>query len=165
METKTDAVNKPVIREVVLTRLIGAPRELVYEVWTDPKHVARWYGPRLFTIPNCEIDLRPGGRRDIDMRGPDGNLYPDKSVFLEVVPPERLVFLSKAFEDEDGNAPFEVRNTVTFEDFNGMTKMILRAEVLKATPEMLGAVEGMEQGWSESFYKLADLLDVLQSEA
>jgi uncharacterized protein YndB with AHSA1/START domain len=63
-------------QELVLTRVFDAPRELVFKVWTDPKHLARWWGPRGFTNPVCELDLRPGGAILIHMRGPDGTVYP-----------------------------------------------------------------------------------------
>ncbi len=160
------ANNSPTAAELqtlVLTRVFGAPRELVFKAWTDPKHVARWFGPRMFSIPLCEMDVQPGGKYHIDMLGPDGVVYPDTGVFHEVVPPERLVFTSVASVDEQGNPEFEVLNTVTFEDFNGMTKMTMRAQVLKITPEMMGALGGMEQGWSESFYKLAEYVDSLHT--
>lgn len=149
------------LQELVIKRIFGAPRDLVFKVWTDPEHVARWWGPRLFTIPRCELDARPGGKLRIDMQGPDGLIYPDTGVFEEVVPPERLVFLSRAFEQDDGNALLEVRHTITFEEFNGMTQMTLRAVVIKVEPEALAALAGMEQGWSESLYKLSDYLDTL----
>jgi len=63
-------------QQLVLTRVFDAPRELVFKVWTDPKHVARWWGPHRFTNPVCELDLRPGGAILIHMRGPDGVVYP-----------------------------------------------------------------------------------------
>jgi len=63
-------------QELVLTRVFDAPRELVFKAWTDPKHVAQWWGPHGFTNPVCELDLRPGGAILIHMRGPDGVVYP-----------------------------------------------------------------------------------------
>src|ERR1700722_7233031 len=79
---------------VILTRLFDAPRDLVFKAWTDPKHLAQWFGPHGFTNPVCEVDLRPGGIWRHVMRGPDGNDYPMISIFQEVLPPERLVFTS-----------------------------------------------------------------------
>lgn len=75
-----------------LTRVFDAPREVVFKVWTDPKHVAEWWGPRGFQTTIHEMDVRPGGRWRYAMRGPDGNDYPFDGVFVEVVKPERLVF-------------------------------------------------------------------------
>lgn len=142
-------------QDVVIERIFDAPRELLFKVWTDPKHVQQWWGPEVFTNPLVEIDARPGGKLLIHMQAPDGAIYPDTGVFHEVVPPERLVFTSRAFEDESGNALLEVLTTVTFAEHQGnKTKMTLTANVLKAAPEVQGALAGMEQGWSESFDKL-----------
>lgn len=156
-------------QELLLTRIYGAPRSLVFKAWTDPKAVARWWGPRKFTNPVCELDARPGGLIRIDMRGPDGTIYPMKGIFHEVVEPERLVFTSTAIEDEQGKPLLEILNTVTFEDFNGITKLTLHARLVtkdfKLSPQVLAALSGMEQGWSESLYRLADELENALKEA
>ncbi|MGC1620401.1 MAG: SRPBCC domain-containing protein [Candidatus Acidiferrum sp.] len=150
-------------QELFLTRILGAPRNLVFKAWTDKEHVARWWGPRGFTNPVCELDFRPGGLIRIDMRGPDGVVYPMKGVFHEIVEPERLVFTSTALEDEHGKSLFEILNTITFEDFHGITKLTLHAKLvtrdINMTSQMAAALAGMEQGWSESLYRLADHLD------
>lgn len=168
-ETTSSSAAGPARQELVLTRIIGAPRNLVFKAWTDTKHVARWWGPRGFTNPVCELDVRPGGHIRIDMRGPDGTVYPMKGVFHEIVEPERLVFTSTALEDEHGKPLFEILNTITFEDFNGITKLTLHAKLVtrdvKMTPQMAAALAGMEQGWSESLYRLADELDALSRAA
>lgn len=78
--------------ELVLTRSFDAPRDLVFKVWTDPKHLAHWWGPHGFTTQIREMDVRPGGAWRYAMRGPDGNEYPFDGVYVEVVEPERLVF-------------------------------------------------------------------------
>jgi uncharacterized protein YndB with AHSA1/START domain len=145
-------------RELVLTRTFDAPRDLVFKAWTDPKHLARWWGPHGFTNPVCEADARPGGAIRIDMRGPDGVVYPMKGVFHEVVAPERLVFTSTALEDEAGQPRLEVRHTVTFAEQGGKTTLTMRAVVVKAAPEAAGALAGMEAGWTQSLERLeADL--------
>jgi uncharacterized protein YndB with AHSA1/START domain len=150
-------------QELFLTRILGAPRALVFKAWTDPVQVARWWGPRGFTNPVCEWDARPDGLIRIDMRGPDGTVYPMKGVFHEITEPERLVFTSTAMEDEHGKPLLEILNTVTFEDFNGITKLTLHARLMtkdfQLTPQVAAALSGMEQGWSESLYRLADELD------
>ncbi len=127
----------------------------MFKVWTDPKHVAQWWGPNGFTNPVCELDVRPGGTIRIDMRGPDGVIYPMKGVFHEIVEPERLVFTSSALEDEKGNPQLVVLTTVTFAEVNGKTKLTLQADVVKSTPAAAGALAGMEQGWRESLGRLA----------
>ena len=150
---------KPVAEaEVHLTRIFDAPRELVFKAWTDPKHVAQWWGPKGFTNPVCELDVRPGGAILIHMRGPDGVVYPTKGVFHEIALPERLVFTTSAFEDEDGNPQLEVLNTVTFVELSGKTKLTLKAVVVKSTPEVAASLAGREEGWSQSLGRLAEEL-------
>jgi uncharacterized protein YndB with AHSA1/START domain len=150
-------------QELFLTRILGAPRSLVFKAWTDAQQVARWWGPRGFTNPVCELDVRVGGLIRIDMRGPNGTIYPMKGIFHEIAEPERLVFTGTALEDEHGKPLLEILNTITFEDFNGITKLTMYARLVtkdfKLTPQVAGALAGMEQGWSESFYRLADELD------
>jgi uncharacterized protein YndB with AHSA1/START domain len=160
MATRNSPAAKSANRELVITRIFDAPRELVFKVWIDPKHVAQWWGPYEFTNPVCELDVRPGGAILIHMQGPDGVVYPNKGVFREIVAPERLVFTSSAFEDADGNPQLEVLNTVTFaEHEGGKTKLTLHATVVKATPEVAGPLSGMEAGWNQSLDRLAQTLE------
>ena len=77
-------------REIVITRVFDAPRELVWEAWTNPEHVVQWWGPRGFTTTIHEMDVRPGGVWHQTMHGPDGADYPNKSIFVEVVKPKGL---------------------------------------------------------------------------
>lgn len=145
--------------DLLLEWTFDAPREHVWNAWTDPEQVAQWWGPAGFTVPHCELDVRPGGSFHIDMQAPDGTIYPDTGTFHEVVEPERLVVTSRAFEDEDGNAQLEVHQTITFRNHNGRTRLTLEAEVVTATDEMAGPLSGMEEGWSGSFDKLATHLE------
>ncbi|HKN75478.1 MAG TPA: SRPBCC family protein [Candidatus Acidoferrum sp.] len=162
-EAKSSSAAGHAQQELILTRILGAPRSLVFRVWTDAKHVQRWWSPRGFTNPVCELDVRPGGLIRIDMRGPDGTIHPMKGVFHEIVEPERLVFTGTALEDEHGKPSLEILNTVTFEDFHGITKLTLHARLVtkdfKLTPQVAAALAGMEQGWSESLYRLADEIE------
>ena len=151
MATRSFTANEE--QELVLTRVFDAPRELVFNVWTDPKHVARWWGPHGFTNPVCELELRPGGAILIHMRGPNGVVYPMTGVFQEIVRPERLVFTSAAL-DSDGNRVFEMLTTVTFAEESGKTKQILRTRVIKTTPQAAPYIAGMEQGWTQSLERL-----------
>jgi uncharacterized protein YndB with AHSA1/START domain len=141
-------------RELVLTRVFDAPREVVFKAWTDREHLQRWWGPAGFTNPRCEIDPRPGGAIRIDMRAPDGAVYPMTGVYQEVVEPERIVFTSAAL-DEKGNPLFEIRNTVTFSEQEGKTKLTLRASVIGETAAAEPYLKGMNQGWSQSLDRLA----------
>ncbi|MGC1687732.1 MAG: SRPBCC domain-containing protein [Candidatus Acidiferrales bacterium] len=139
--------------EVKFTRVFDAPRGLVFKAWTDPKHVAQWWGPTGFTNPRCELDVRPGGAIRIDMRGPDGTVYPMSGVYQEIVEPERLVFTSIAL-DEAGNPLFENLNTVTFAEHAGKTTITLQTRVMKSTDKALQYLNGMEIGWSMTLDRL-----------
>lgn len=146
-------------REVTITRVFDAPRELVFKAFTDPRLVAQWWGPKYFDNPLVELDVRPGGRLLIHMRAPDGTIYPDTGTFREIVPPERLVFTSGAFEDENGIPELEALITITFVEQNDQTLLSLHAVVTRVTTAAAEqALSGMEQGWSESFDKLAEQL-------
>ena len=79
-------------RELVLTRIIDAPREKVFRAWTDPALLKQWFAPRPYTTPVAELDVRPGGANFVVMRDPEGKDHPNRGVYLEVVPNERLVF-------------------------------------------------------------------------
>jgi uncharacterized protein YndB with AHSA1/START domain len=146
-------------RRVVITRIFDVPRALVWQAWTDPKHMARWFGPKIFTIPVCELDVRVGGALRIVMRGPDGTDYPLKGIFREVVKPERLAFSNIAI-DSDGNHLLEGITTVTFEEQGGKTRMVLDTRAVGLVPTAPQMLAGMEAGWSQSFDKLAETLRV-----
>ena len=133
--------------------MFDAPRELVFKAWTDPERLKRWWGPKNFTNPVCEIDLRPGGAIRIHMRGPDGTVYPMTGVFQEIVEPERLVFTSAAL-DQEGNPPFEVLNTVTFAEQGGKATQTLQARVVKRTAKAAPYLAGMEAGWTQTLERL-----------
>jgi uncharacterized protein YndB with AHSA1/START domain len=145
------------MQELLTTRVFDAPREVVFKAWTEVERLKRWWGPKGFTNPVCEVDVRPGGAIRIHMRGPDGNVYPMTGVFQEVVPPERLVFVTSAL-DQKGEPLFEVLNTVTFDDQGGKTKLTLHATVSKVKPEAAQHLAGMELGWSMALDRLADRL-------
>src|SRR5512138_2414704 len=104
------------VEKVILTRLYDAPRELVYKAWTDSNLMARWFGPTVFTIPVCELDVRSGGAIHIIMRDPEGMDNPMTGVFQEVIAPERLVFTTRALEDEYGIPQLETLNVLTLEE-------------------------------------------------
>ena len=142
---------------VTLTRVFAAPRALVWKAWTDSKMMAQWFGPRGFTNPVCELDVRVGGSLRIVMRGPDGNDYPMKGVFREVVAPERLVFTNIAL-DKDGNHLLEGETTVTFAESNSKTTLTLRTHAVGLVPIAPQMLAGMEAGWTQSIDKLEELV-------
>ena len=109
-------------RDLILTRIINAPREKVFKAWTDPELLKQWFAPLPYTTPVAEVDLRPGGANLIVMRDPQGNEMPNRGVYLEVVKNERLVFTdayTKAWEPSE--KPF-MTVILTFEDQGGKTK-------------------------------------------
>jgi uncharacterized protein YndB with AHSA1/START domain len=141
-----------------IVRIFDAPRALVFQCWTDPVHLRAWWGPAGSDNGETRVDLRPGGELFIHMRGP-GFDHPMGGEFLEIDPPRRLVFLSKAFKDADGNWEFVNKNTVTFEDAgDGRTKMTLNCVVQSGSKTMIVPVGGMQMGWNGSLDRLAEHL-------
>ena len=143
--------------EVMIKRTFNAPRAKVFRAWVDSKQMAQWFGPKGFDNPVCELDVRPGGKLKIEMRGPDGTIYLCHGTFHEIVEPERLVFTSQAIDD-DGTVLIEAINTVTFADVGDKTALTLHARVVKVTGLGAQYVKGMNQGWGQSLDKLEALL-------
>ena len=142
---------------VTIRRTFDAPRPLVWRAWTDPKMMAQWFGPRMFTTPVCELDVRVGGRLRIVMRGPDGSEYPMTGVFTEVVPAERLVFTNIPL-DADGKHLMEGETRVTFADAGGKTEMVMTSHMVGLAPIAKQMLGGMEMGWTMSIDKLEEML-------
>ena len=146
-------------REIVITRQLRAPRALVWAAFTDPRHVAHWWGPDGFTSTIHEMDVRPGGVWRLVMHGPDGVDYDNRMRFTEVVKPERLVYEHGA--DVEGD-PALFRTTVTFVEEDGGTRVTMRMrfatpEARRRTEEEFGAVEGGRQ----TLRRLAEYLTTL----
>ena len=139
--------------EMKLTRLIRAPRSLVWQAWTDVDKLQQWWGPQRFTNPRCEIDLRVGGAIRIDMRAPDGIVFPMSGEYEQIVPIERLVFLTSAL-DEQGEPIFTNRNTVLFREIDGATEISIHTRVIDAKAAAWQYLKGMREGWSSSLDKL-----------
>lgn len=142
-------------REVLFTRELNAPRERVFNFWTDPKLLAQWWGPRGFTNPACEADPRPGGSILIHMRAPDGKVWPMKGIFNEIVKPSRIVFSNTPL-DEKGSPMFETLTTVTLAEEGGKTKLAVRAKAENAPAYAAPMLDGMEEGWSQSLDRLLE---------
>ncbi|AFC28647.1 hypothetical protein PM3016_1735 [Paenibacillus mucilaginosus 3016] len=129
-------------REIVVNRTLAAPRELVFQTWTDPAHLPHWWGPKGFTITVQEIDVRPGGEWRYIMHGPGGTDYENRILYREVVHPEKLVY-----SHGDGGEEESFRVTVTFAEQGEETRLMMRmlfksAEELKQAVEEYGAIEG-----------------------
>jgi uncharacterized protein YndB with AHSA1/START domain len=137
-------------REIFITRSFQAPRNLVFEAWTNPKHVVNWWGPNGFTNTIHEMDVKPGGVWRFIMHGPDGTDYPNKIVFKEVIKPKRLTF-DHGWDVEDfykDPRMFEVE--VNFEAKGNTTeltmKMIFKTKKIKDdVVEKYGALDGNRQ--------------------
>jgi uncharacterized protein YndB with AHSA1/START domain len=142
---------------VTISRVFDAPREAVWDAWTDPKQVSQWWGPRGFTAPIVELDLRPGGELKIDMQGTDGTVYPNRGVFHEVSEPERLVMSVRLVSDE-GEPVIEALNTVMFAEEDGKTRVTLEFELVHVAPEAAEAAAGAKEGWNESLDRLEEHL-------
>ena len=135
-------------RELVLTRLINAPREKVYRAWTDPALLKQWFAPKPYTTPVVEIDVRPGGSAYFVMRGPDGKDLPNRGVYLEVVPNEKLVSTDayvKAWEPSE--KPF-MTLILTFEDEGGKTRYTARVRHWTVADREAHEKMGFHGGWS-----------------
>lgn len=147
----------PATPDLVITRVLDAPRTLVFAAWTDPKHLARWWGPHGFTNPVCEVDLRPGGALLIHMQG-FGMTHVMRGTFVEVVAPERLAFTSTVV-DEGTASYLELLNTITFAEHGGKTTLTLTAHVVTATgPTTSDWLGGMDEGWNQSLDRLTALV-------
>lgn len=124
MAKKNEVMSETADREIVLSRLLNAPRELVFKVWTDPKHVALWWGPDGFTNTVHEMDVRPGGIWRLTMHGPDGVDYPNRIIYKEVDKPKRLVY---SHDSGNENDPGQFIVTVTFEEQGKKTLLTMRS--------------------------------------
>lgn len=157
MPARSNPTEMHVGQEVVITRVFDAPSELVWQAWTDPKQVARWWGPKGFTNPVCRWDANPGTAIHVVMRAPNGTDYPMGGAFREIVEPERLVFTSGAL-DEKGNLLFELLHTITFVEHGGKTTLTVRARVIKSTAKASQYLLGYNAGMTQSLERLAELL-------
>lgn len=147
-------------REIVISRTIKAPRQLVWEAWTRPEHLAHWWGPEGFGITLQQFELKTGGVWEYMMHGPDGTDYPNRNVFIDVREPERLVY---AASDGEADSPGQFESTVTFEEKGGQTFITLRmlfnsAEERAYVVKEFGAIEGGNQ----TLDRLERLLAALQ---
>ena len=148
-------------RDIVIERLVDAPPELVFRCWTDPVHMARWWAPRGFTNPVCQLDVRIGGAWRIVMRAPYGTEYPCQGVYQEIAPPERLVFTNIA-TDAAGEAVLDGLTDVTFAAAEGKTKITVRTGAVALVSYAAAYLEGMEIGWTQSLERLDALVAALR---
>jgi uncharacterized protein YndB with AHSA1/START domain len=157
LKCTVDVQESNVEREIVISRLFDAPREMVWEAWTDPRQVALWWGPKGFSTTIEQMDVRPGGVWKHVMHGPDGTDYPNESVFLDVVPYERLVYTLSG--GRKGGPQVQFEKSATFEEEAGGTRVTMRlvfpsAEARDQNVRDYGSIEGGKQ----TLQRLADYL-------
>jgi uncharacterized protein YndB with AHSA1/START domain len=151
------------IKELNITRTFDAPLDKVWQAWTDPEQIAKWWGPRGVTNPTCEWDAKPGGKIHIVMlAGAElgqmaGQEWPMSGEFKEVEAPKKLVFTSSALSGD--KEILKNLNTVTFEEKDGKTTMHINVVVTMATSEAKFALEGMDMGWNQQTDKLAEFVE------
>ncbi len=157
----TAALSTTADRELVLTRLIDAPREKVYRAWTDPSVLRQWFAPAPYTTPKAELDVRPGGSNLIVMRGPDGQDMPNRGVYLEVVPNERLVF-TDAYTSawEPAEKPF-MTVILTFDNEGGKTRYTALVRHFTVADREAHEKMGFHQGWGLCTDQLAKVVAAL----
>jgi uncharacterized protein YndB with AHSA1/START domain len=147
----------PSDQEIVVTRVVDAPRQLVFEAHTNPAHLPHWMvGPEGWTMPVCEIDLRPGGAWHFVWRNSDGAEMAMQGVYQEVVPPERLV----STESWGGDWP-ETLNTLVLSEENGKTTITQRVRYPSKEARDAAIKTGMQKGMSASYERLAEYLQTM----
>ena len=151
---KNNAVADTASREIVASRVFDAPRDLVWRAWSEPEHIAQWWGPKGFTNTIQEMDFRPGGVWRLVMHGPDETDYQNKSIYREIVKPERIVY------SHVSGPLFEA--TVTFTSVGKRTRVEVRmvfesAELRDKVAKEFGAVEGLDQTLERLGQKLAKM--------
>jgi uncharacterized protein YndB with AHSA1/START domain len=146
---------------IITTRVYDAPRDLVWRAWTDPKHLAQWWGPNGFTTTTNAFDMRPGGVWRFVMHGPDGRDYENRITFDEIVKPERLRYR----HGRDDVEPALFHSTVTFEDLGGnRTRLTLHA-VFPSAAERDRVIRdyGADTGAQQTLARLGDYLSRMES--
>ena len=147
-------------RELVLTRIINAPREKVFQAWTDPELLKQWFAPKPWTTSMAKLDVRPGGSSLVVMRDPDGNEFPNPGIYLEVVKNERIVVTdayTKAWEPSE--KPF-MTAVLTFEDAGGgKTKYTARVLHWTVADRETHEKMGFHQGWGQCADQLEAVLN------
>jgi uncharacterized protein YndB with AHSA1/START domain len=157
MDAQTRNASSTADREIIIERVFDAPRDLVWEAWTNPEHVTQWWGPNGFTTTIKKMDFRVGGVWKLTMHGPDGTDYPNSSIFREIVVPERIVFTHGGGSKDGPNSKF--LSTWTFEALGAQTRVTMR--LLFDTPEdrdLIVRAYGAIEGGKQTLARLAEYL-------
>ena len=149
------------LKEVSFERTYDTPVETVWRAWTDPEQLKQWWGPNDVTIPECEVDLRQGGRFYIVMQATEamgeyaGTRWPMEATFTEVKENAKLAYEAKAWtEGHEDATMIEQVSTMTLSEEGGKTKLSLHAAIIKSGPNATDAIEGMKYGYGQQFDKL-----------
>ncbi len=164
------AKNTNKVHPIIITRVFDAPVELFYKAWTEPEHIAQWWGPEGFTTRVEEYEFKVGGRSKFVMTGPDGTEYPVTGKFLEIIENKKIITTDE-FGDEykemaekmDMEIPRIDTLTAIFEDIEGKTKLTLTMTHPTQRDRDLHAKMGVEEGWNSSFDCLDQHLSNIQS--
>jgi uncharacterized protein YndB with AHSA1/START domain len=153
--TTATKIDSMIGKEVVVSRLIAAPRERVFDAWIKPEKLAQWWGPNGFTNPRCEIDARPGGKIYIEMiRESDGRMFPLDGEVEIVEAPSRIVLRARGYNPANDKTTIEDRVTATFTEQDGKTLITVHLYVLDVAPAFAEAASRMDIGWSQSLERL-----------
>lgn len=160
--------------EFLISHSFNAPRELLFKVWTQPEHLAQWWGPKGFTVRVSKMDLRPGGTFHYCLGAPDGSDMWGLFVYREITPPERMVFVDH-FSDAQGGItrhpysaswPLEMLTTISFAESAGKTTVTIQWSPLNASIEEIRtfseSMESMNQGWTGTLEQLENYLASIQ---
>jgi len=150
-------------RSIVGTRVFDAPRELVFSAFTDPKHLAQWWGPTGFTTTTHSFDFRVGGVWRFVMHGPDGRDYQNRVIYEEIVRPERLVYRHTGDEDVE---PVQFSQTLTFEDLGNSKTRLIWHGVFPSAAERDRVIKeyGADKGLVQTMARLAEHVAALVSQ-
>src|SRR5690625_18814 len=158
---------------LVLTRIFEVPRDLLFKVWTDPRHFEKWWGPKGYLLNIVKMEARPGGSFFGSQKSPEGHVMWGKFIYQEVEEPEKLIFI-QSFSDEEGNTirapfdpnwPLEIINILSFGEDEGKTALTMSGGPFNATDEERTAYEKMspmlQQGLNGTFDQLTEYLESL----
>jgi uncharacterized protein YndB with AHSA1/START domain len=145
---------------IVIRRTLDAPRELVFQMFTEPRHLAQFWGPKVTHVSVCKVNARVGGAFQVDMRGEDGTLYSCTGTYLEIVPPERIVYAATTADDNPcgGGLPPRSLVTISFEALGDKTRITIHAALQTAADREAAIAGGFSMGWNDSLDRLAELL-------
>jgi uncharacterized protein YndB with AHSA1/START domain len=145
---------------IVIRRTLDAPRPLVFQMFTEPRHLAQFWGPKVTHVSVCKVDARVGGAFQVDMRGEDGTLYSCTGTYREIVPPEKIVYASTTADDNPcgGGLPPRSLVTISFEALGDKTKITIHAQLKSREAVEAAVAGGFSMGWNDSLDRLAELL-------